>query len=213
MTSALMGLRASIGGAAPKVLTYKGTDRNNVSASSFSLSCDIGTASSDRYVIVGVGGTLGTRSVSSLTINGVTATQIVSLTSTCTSAIYMANVTSGSGVQTIAVTWSGAVDVCGIGVWTLTGVSSTTPVNTQSSSANPYTASLSTVSGGVAVAYVMVNNTTSFTWTNLTEQFDNSAAAVGHSGAHDAANTGSAISITCTPTGYDSRSAMVAASW
>lgn len=199
---------------APKVLTYKGTARNNaVGSSSVTLSVDIGTASSDRYVIVGVGGAVTTQTISSLTIAGTSATQIIAVNGAETSAIWMALVTSGSGSQNIVVNWSGTQNVCGVAVWTLTGVSGTTPVDTKSSTANPFTATLSTVSGGVAVAYVMVSNTTSYTWTNLTEQFDNTAAGVGHSGAHDAANTGSSISITCTPSGYDARSSMVAASW
>lgn len=205
------GLRGA--GAAPKVLTYKGEGHGS-SASSFTFSIDIGTASSDRYVIVGVGGCQATQTISSLTINGVTATAIVTVNGAETSAIYIANVTSGSGAQNVVVNWSGSQPVCGVGVWTLTGISSTSAYNTQSSTANPFTATLSTLSGGVSVAYVMVTNATTYTWTNLTEQFDTSAGTgVGHSGAHDAANTGSSISITCTPSGYDSRSAMVAASW
>lgn len=209
----LNGFGAAGSGAAPKVLTYKGAARQDTSGTVVTLSVDIGTASADRYVIVAVGGCTSTRTVSSLTIAGVTATQIVASSAAETSAIYMALVTSGSGAQNIVITWSGAQDVTGIGVWTLTGVSGTTPVDTKTSTANPFTATLSTVNGGVAVAYAMVTNTTTYTWTNLTEQFDTTAAGVGHSGAQDAANTGASISITCTASGYDSRSSMVAASW
>lgn len=212
LVTQLVGFGAGAG-AAVKTLTYKGTARNNSAASSYTHSVDIGTASSDRYVIVAVGGTLGSRTISSVTINGVSATSIVSMTNTVCGAIFMANVTSGSGAQNIDVVYSGNVDVSGIGVWTLTGVSSTTPVHTLTSTAVPGTGSLTTVAGGVAVAYAMVNDTTSFTWTNLTEQFDNTAAAVGHSGAHDAATTGSSLTITSTAVSSDSRRAFVAASW
>ena len=113
----------------------------------------------------------------------------------------------------IDVVFSGSVFNCGIGVWTLTGVSSTTPVNTVSSTATPGTGSLSTVNGGVAVGYAIVNDTSSFTWTNLTEQFDTSSAAVNDSGAQDTATTGSSLSITATATSGDTRRAFVAASW
>lgn len=70
-------------------------------------SVDIGTASADRLVIVGVGAQ-NTPTLTSVTVNGVTLTQDVILASGGTAAIYSGLVTSGSGVQSVVANWVAA---------------------------------------------------------------------------------------------------------
>jgi len=91
------------------------------------LSIDIGTASNDRWVIVLMQfSNGGTRSLSSATINGVSATIGFNIANTSTAfgfCSFFANVTSGSGSQTVTAILTGTTNsgVSRFSVYTLTG--------------------------------------------------------------------------------------------
>ncbi len=151
-------------------------------ATSGNFSMDIGTASSDRVVIVVIGND-GNATIGTVTVNGVTATLGVgngTAGSTNNSGMWYANVPSGSGVQTVA--WSGAsLGVAGIAcvVGYLTGQSgggSVTPTNSgfyNTNQAQPQGPLAITVpSGGIAIdgigASFSVSTTPTMTWTGTT---------------------------------------------
>ena len=95
----------------------------NSTAYTFS-SCDLGTAASNRSIVVGVGGgqsSSGNRTVSSVTINGVTATKATEQLSFSgdNTSIFFAAVPSGS-TGDIVVTFSSSMVRAGIGVWSVT---------------------------------------------------------------------------------------------
>lgn len=172
-------------------------------------SSDLGVASADRRVIVGAhmyGGT--SRSLSSATINGVSATILTTNTATTGNVVLIiANVTSGT-TGDIVLTWSGSCAGSAVTVWYATGLSSDTPVATAAniSSSAPTSGSLSTVDGGFAVGVATCRygdgTTRTHSWTNATEQVDAELENTGSegasiSGAH-VATTGASITITDT---------------
>ena len=166
----------------PKIITYQTNAVLNSPATTFTFSSQaIGTAQANRYVIVGVGGSNSTRTVSTVTIGGISATQLVQQQSgIITSALFIANVPTGT-TASIVVTWSGSQDRAGIGVWSATGLSSTSANSTGSTTTNNGTITLTTLSGGFAVGFTTQDNFGStFTWTNLTSSFSSaSAPAIG----------------------------------
>lgn len=103
-------------------------------------SIDIGTAASDRLVIVGA--TLGNSNVAitGVTVNGVSLSLVDrDLTNVAGAAeLWSGLVTSGSGSQTVAVTWGSGVGFLErvIAVWTATGLSSDTAKQTAVNEAN-----------------------------------------------------------------------------
>ena len=179
----------------------------------------IGTAAGGRYVVVGVSIAFSTtRSISSVTVAGATATLIgTALTSAnLVMALYGVQVDSGT-TGDIVVTASGASLDCGIGVWALYDLTSQTPVDTGTSTANPSTDSLTTLDNGVAIAFADSANTlATYTWSGLTENFDGTVeATLAHSYSGASANiaVGSNLSISATRTAGVTQTAMVTASF
>lgn len=207
---------------AVKSLTFQNSYNTPSGSNPYTFaSVSIGSASSDRYVIVawlaaqdaGVG-------FSSATIGGVSATTIVSNNQNGGhAAIFIANVTSGTTAN-IVVTLDGAITAGqqAIAVWTATGLSSTTAVNSGSDVANSGTQSvtLSTASGGFAVAGCVRGSGAGATtsWTNATSRFDRSPSIGEQSAADSTSTTGSNLTITSTNSAIDnSQNVTVAASW
>lgn len=184
-------------------LTFLQTATDDTNASSYTFSAQsLGTAASDRYIVVTVGARAGTtETISSVTIGGVTATINVQSTSNNNIAsVCIANVPTGA-TGDIVVTFSGTMDRCGIGAWRATGVTSTTATDTGTSIANPLTTNLDINAGGFAVAIGRTDDIATATWTNLTEKFDEEIGAEGNffSGASDefvSAQTN--LAVTCT---------------
>jgi hypothetical protein len=120
------GLRAAAGRF--PVLTFQSIGQSSsTNSATKSISLGIGTASSDRYVIVLVQWPAGNnRTISSATINGVSASIATNNSSSSLAfgnAAIFAKVTAGSGSQTISVTLSGTTNTAtsGFAVYTLTG--------------------------------------------------------------------------------------------
>lgn len=145
----------------------------------------IGTASSDRIVIVGI--VNDSQPVSSITIAGVSATQAVAIGH---SALYYLNVTSGT-TATIVVTLAGAHNLIGIQVGILTGITSAPSASGTHSYdfvVDPQTVTATVPTGGVGVVIVNTGSNASLppipSWTN----------AIGDSYSHsEAGNTIQAI--------------------
>lgn len=161
----------------PPVLTWLGNDAIAASQTTYTFTAKaLGAPSGDRLIIVGTGGGESTRTVSSLTANGVSLSQIVQVqSSTVTAAIYAGIVASGT-TGDIVVTWSGAQsNSCNIGWWVGTG--NIALIDNKSSTATPGTFTLTSAIGGFAVGYFGYSNAglNTSTWTPnppVTKRFD-----------------------------------------
>jgi hypothetical protein len=160
----------------------------------------LGAASGDRVIIVGVGGGAQTRTVSTLTVAGVSATFIVRAAGANeTAELWYAAVPTGT-TGDVVVTWSGAQDGCGAAVWKMTGATAAPHASGSDNDSDPGSVSINIPASGVAVGYVFQrNNTSTYTWANLTEDVDETveASTFYHSGASAefaAQQTGLAIS-------------------
>lgn len=174
----------------------------NQSAYTFS-SVNLGTATSDRVIIVSTTGRAddGTaRTLSSMTIGGVSATiNVQSENSGNVAAIACASVPTGT-TGDVVVTFSGTMGDAKIATYRATNIS-TTATDTGSSSANPLTDTLNISATGFALSMAKSDGTTpTATWTNLVERFDESDQGGNYvSGASQTYQTAqTALSITCT---------------
>tara|TARA_R110000823_G_scaffold30436_6_gene87321 strand:+ start:12298 stop:13410 length:1113 start_codon:yes stop_codon:yes gene_type:complete len=204
-------------GATATGLTYNFED-SAVSASAGSVftfsSAAIGTAATDRQVIVGVGsiaGTVGT--ISGVTVGGIAAVQAVHSGEGSMSNvdIWAAPVPSGTSADVI-ITHGSSKSRCGIGVWSMYGAAAC-PFNTAGSITDPPSAALTIPTGGVGFGYCQTyGSTATYTWTNLTEAFDET---VGGNGTHTGASSDvdGTPTITCTPSSTTSEEGMALASW
>ena len=177
------------------VVTYIGAtqDTNNLTSYTFT-NASIGTASNDRIVVVGIGSVaVSAGTVSSVTIGGNTAnidTQI-SGGQTCIASLL---VTSGT-TATIVVNYTAGRGNCTIYVWTITKAKSISPksVDSQSNSTSNPSITLNGQTGavGCAVTFVNTTGTSSFTWTGMTENADQTAETRRVSAASGSLNSNS----------------------
>ncbi len=163
------------GASGPSPIFYRDTDIQSGPATGFTFTGKaIGPAASDRYVFVGTMQHAATRTVSSMTVGGVSASLVVRQQGgSITSELWMANVPTGT-TATIVVTWSGSVDLfCGIGVWSATGLISTTPVATGGDVVNTDpTLTLSSTPGGFGISVADHPQTAGLTLTgDLTQDY------------------------------------------
>jgi len=147
----------------------------------------IGPAASDRLVVVGVSQRLN--SISSMTIGGVTATEVVSQVSdrfNFSAALYTAVVPTGTTAD-VVVTVSGTVRWQSVGVWTGDGLTLSASASTASAST-----SLSTVDGGDHVAVVSHAGTSgAMSWSGVTASWTQATDAAD---ADDWSQGGAAVS-------------------
>ena len=180
----------------PRSLTYIGTttDTTNTNAYTFS-GASIGAASGDRRVIVlvlGEGSTVTT--LSSASIGGVSADIVVQGSNgQCTAAIIIAAVPTGT-TGDIVCTFSNTKAHCNIGVYRTIGLPANTATDTGASTADPATDTLTTTVGGFALALAGSTTPTSLTWTNITEDYDETLEAAGCASGASIATTGANIS-------------------
>jgi hypothetical protein len=177
-------------------------DLSGASTATFS-NVNIGTAWSDRMVVVGVANnSCCTNPITSLTINGISATEATTTTSYADSIWYASVPTSTSA--TIILNTSGHISQWGIQVGQLTGASSSpyaTAVHDSNYVADPQTVTAVVPTRGVGVVFAAtVSNVTTPevpVWTN----------AVGDSYSHDeTGNTMQAILAHTTTAGSDTPS-------
>lgn len=207
-----------------RTATFQTNTFSTSSSTNYSFSTQaIGTAASDRRVIVGVSGTGGVGSnpaVSSVTVGGISATLLKRQqgSNAQSAELWIADVPTGT-TATIAVNWSTLMSRMGLGVWSCVGLTSDTPIATGGlGGASGFSTSntginISASPDGFAVAYAYNNGSTSLTWTNVSSRFlEVIASPRTHSGA-DTATTGSSITITCTPGASDANSSYVVVSF
>ena len=177
----------------------------------------IGTAGATRKVVVCVAGgrtTAAKRSVSSLTIGGVSAAADITTGTSGNDAheIWSVDVASGTTGDIVITYGGGAVAQSTIDVFALynTAASTTATAGIDGGSADPLNATLTVPAGGVAVGQGKTTFTPS-TWTNLTEDTDNAQSTAASLAS---ATLQTSLSITCDPTGSLSTDhSMILASW
>lgn len=187
-------------------ITYEDTDSSSTDLTTYTFSSkSLGTAVSGRRIIVTVSGRQSTvPSISSLTVAGSTATQVVQQTSSsgnARTAIYIVTLSTGT-TGDVVVTWASGVQRCGIGVYSVTGLTSNTAHDTLTSTADPATGTIDVPDNGFIVG-IGYSNGVPNTWAGITEDFDTDIeAGSGHGGASDNFATGElGRTITFNPTG------------
>lgn len=184
----------------------------------------LGTGASDAdtvLVIVGVMSedSAGTYNVSSMTIDGNAATELVDEAGStfANTAIYASATTmTNAATVNVSVTFSealtGSATVC---AWALKDLLSTTPTSTVADDATTSDALVltlsSTTANGIALGVCTnIGAADAATWAVLTEREDTQSAEMDYSNA-DAATTGSSMSVTCDWTGTNNASGSAAA--
>ncbi len=177
----------------------------------------LGAAAANRKIVVAA--TANTETVSTITVAGISATLQVAEEPNFVSEIWLAAVPTGT-TGDVVVTWTGAVFRCGVGVWATYDMSSTLNDSAVSTSGNPTTASINCPAGGVVIAGVYVNTVAdtgppTFTWTNLTEGYDEGIEdSKAHTGAATAfATEQTGLTVTATPSETTTTQSLSVVSW
>ena len=209
-------------GSGPVDCTYTDSDVDTADLTTYTFAAmSLGAAATNRYIVVSVGGaySAAARSLSTVTVGGVAATVVVTVGSQLYPAgIAIAAVPTGA-TGDIVVTFSNGVSRCGIGGYRLTGLQSATPTATATdvvSAANALSASLAIPADGCGIGYVIADGSDprTWSWTNLTENFDAGLESdTTHSGAMS--TTAGTADRTATASGSlnEDREAMVLAAW
>lgn len=117
----------------------------------------------------------------------------------------------------VVVTYAQSQLRAGIGVWLITGLTSATPDDTATSTANPLTDTINVNANGFLIAAAGIDSATTpgSTWTGVAEQYDEAIeASWDHSGGHQTyapAQTG--LTIQDDIAGTPAAQVMAAASW
>lgn len=163
----------------------------------------ISTAASNRKVVVCCM-SRAAGAINSVTVAGVSATLAVSADgSNANSEIWVADVPTGTTANIDVVYSTGKVRAA-IAVYAMYGAASSTPTNTYTDTATPWSQSINVPAGGVAFACQCNSDNLAFTWAGLTEDYDADFpdAAQSYTGASaefSAAQTGLTVSVS-TPT-------------
>lgn len=204
----------------PPVLTYVGSTLDAGNSTNYTFTGHaIGTAAADRLVVVasssGGGGdgvvTGGTIGGSALTLN------IASLSNRPAVSI-MSRVVAAGTTATIVVNHDSARRNCLIHVWTVTGLTSTTPHDTGaqiSTGATFLTDNINVLAGGLVVGVFGSQGVNALSWTGLTEhvgseQDDGSDTGVSASSSNMSAEINRAITGTSS---VSSRVSLAVCSW
>lgn len=199
------------------------TDGTNQTTYTFA-SQNLGAATATRYIIASITGRSddgSARTISSVTINGVTATiNDQQENSGSIAGIACANVPTGTAGNVVVV-WSGGMTDCAVSLHYFLDLDSATALSTGKSTADPGTATVVTQSGGIMVAVTRDDDgSATATWTNATEDYDG-ADATGNdiSGASTEFATVSNVKIngnvvvSAEWTGTPTRPILVVATW
>ncbi len=205
----------------PKGIFYQTNAGNNGGSSAYTFtSIDIGAGAANRFIAVGVGaGTSGTFAIGSVVIDTTTASIAVQAGTTALRAglVVAAMPSSSTSVSIVVSTTAAGIKFarCGIDVWRLTGLDSSTAVGTTSSIANPLSATLISAANGLCLGMAVQNSAGTITWTGLTEESDRSLNHRTLVSAADAISTSTSVTIAGTYSATDSSTTPMAvfASW
>ena len=162
-------------------VSFEDTDFNDGSATSYTFSSlDLGTAASDRSIVVMAGHTRGvatTTAITALTIGGVSATKIIGPTSILSGGyaqeVWWADVPTGT-TGDVVVTVNSTTIYMGISVTALYGDNILYAIGTDLTANNTtdVTVTIGVPAGGVAIASAKALASITWTWTGVTEEYD-----------------------------------------
>src|SRR6185369_5086511 len=165
-------------------LAYVTNAVDSVDASTFTFSSQSFGAETcgKRYIVVGLGGGGVAATISSVTIGGITATQILNINTATGIAsrggMFYAEVPTGT-TGSVVVTWSTTIARCGIAIWRMVNPITMTPTSSDTqttTSASVMTFATTTIpTNGGAIGYIYMDDsaaTRTWTWTGMTENFD-----------------------------------------
>ena len=177
------------------VMTYEDSLVSSTNATAYTFSsADLGTADANRYIAVAISthGAVG-RTVSSVTINGVTANVGVKQGNAANEdfvQIAWAHVPDDA-TGGIVITYSGSMNGTGIGIHRIIGKPYLHDVDGIGITGTAGQTNVNTVSGGVIINVTHNSNTASFSYTGITERYDEvEDGSHYHSGASDTVTTG-----------------------
>jgi hypothetical protein len=179
LTQELIGFAA--GGAVPAVAFGGATGIGGGGPTYTATGIAIGAAAFDRYVAVVVAfrDTSGTPTISSVTVGGAATTSVIANTTTLSGiTIYItdAPVTTGTTAD-VVVTMSEGVTLVSVATYALTGLTSSTAVETDTSTTDAASMTIGTAAA-VGIAAAMVTAGSTFTATGVTEQHDTNTGGI-----------------------------------
>ena len=181
--------------------SYRGftADTANLSTYTFS-SHDIGTAAASRRVVVCAYGVGGSASSATCTVGGISATALVTATLQFYSPgyIFIAEVPTGTTAD-IVVTFSAGAVACGVAVYAVYDLTSSSAVDTGSGTGS-FNDTLTSVNPGVAIGCSLLNSAAASTWTNLTEDHDTVVETNSQMSSAAALTSATSINIQRSPT-------------
>ncbi|MCG8544340.1 MAG: hypothetical protein MJE12_09050 [Alphaproteobacteria bacterium] len=191
---------ASASGPATVSNTANANSASGLTTYTFSAQ-SFGVAQADRRIAVGiVGRAVASRTISSVTIGGVSATEVVFGENAPGLAnyavIYIADVPTGVDGD-VVITWSAALARCAISVYRIVGAGSATAHDTGSDTVGDPNVTLTIPDNGCAIGIGQVGGATSAVWTGLTENIDTGYGSSTYSSASDNFVAGTDQAITC----------------
>lgn len=216
-------LRASLPSNVPSTgptISYIGLVDDISSQSSYTFNTTAIGGAGLIVVAVQTEASASSRPLTSVTINGTTASIVQNINQgVCVGAIVQLVVASGSTAD-IVVNFSSAQVRCRIAVWRITNYNSSTAVTSSNSSAasgTGLTVTLNslTASNVVIAGYTIGTQSLPVTWTNATERYDSNigGANTGASGADTKTTSSGSLSITTSNSSSTQPIILVAAAW
>jgi hypothetical protein len=204
----------------PATITYTAASQSGSDLTTYTFSSlSIGTADSARTVIVLINGSDVSRTVSSCTVGGNSA----SLTAGTNignnqnfNEIWEVDLASGTSGDVVVV-WSGAQDNCSVIIYSALNIGPISDVAYDTAdTGNVMSADLDVTVNGIAIGFCSNNDSSvTFTWSGLTENVDatteGARSYTGASAAISAAETGKTITATMSGTANDE--VLVLAAW
>lgn len=207
------------GSGAAATVTFRASNSLTTDTSTYTHSAlSLGPTTDTRIITIAVGGpTL--RTVNSVTVDGVSATEVGHTDSGSNNVHMWRADPSASTTGDVVVTLSGNGGRCVVGVYSIANLSSTTPTDTASDdtlTTNALSDTINISAGGVCigVAYTGGGNSRTTTWAGITENFDTLVELNTATGACDnfaAAQTG--LTVSATFSGTSSEASLFAASF
>lgn len=148
---------AASGGGGPVAVSHLGDNGDEVDRTTYTeTSADLGAAASDRYIVVGVTGFLASATIDTVTVAGISATQVAAYEGLDSAhcALFIAAVPSGTSGD-IVLTWSASMNRSAWTWWRMTGAGSATADDTDTTNANPPDGTLNVPANGAGIGVVM----------------------------------------------------------
>jgi hypothetical protein len=199
----------------PLAFAFVGTSLQTADLTTYTFSNNtLGTPTSDRLVVVALhrDGSSATQ-VNSCTIGGVSAT-VLNATGSASCALAWAVVPNGA-TGDIVVTFNNTSGRCFIGVWTITGYDSATPIDTaavNAATATTHTVNLDLPEFGVGIVGVTLGGSFTNSWNVGTERYDTNPESLCTASAVDVEG-GAGLAQNITTTHTSDVGAIVGAVW